>query len=247
MNLTTHLTAFAVAVSALTTVSTAFAAGEVALVDVRSSQCPPVSGCYRDTYLRGIVEVQNLGYQKAINIVYKDTYNGSWNNGSASYAGPSTNGNELWSFDLPVAATQFAVSYTVNGQTYWDNNGGADYSVSPYVADALLTYPVIAGAEGDRLSGTTVTGSILLKDLSYNKTVRVVYTDDGWSTTKQGYATYQWSYPSGVQSWIFSVPVAASAAESKIELAFQYTFDGGTAWDNDYGHNYHVVSSLISR
>jgi hypothetical protein len=220
----------------------------VQLVEARSSQCPPTSGCYRDTYLRGTVEVQNLAYAKSVGVAYKATYSGAWATAQASYLAPSNGGKELWAFDVPVAATQFAVFYTVNGQTSWDNNGGADYHVAPYAFDALLTYPAITEAQGMRSSdGATLTGTVLVKNLSYEKTIQVVYTDDDWVTVKQAPAAFYYTFPSGAEWWSYSLPVSASASESKIHMAFRYAHAGGEDWDNNYGHNYHVRSGLIAR
>ncbi|MFT3770789.1 MAG: carbohydrate-binding protein [Minicystis sp.] len=242
----TSLLASALVIAA--TASEAFAADEVKLVAARSSNCPPVSGCYRDTYLRGTVEVKNLGYAKTIDLVYKDVYSGQWQSAPAAYVGPSSSGKELWSFDFSAAAAELAVSYTVNGQTYWDNNGGGNYVFTPYVLDAILTYPKIAEPVGERApEQTSVNGRILVKNLSYTKVIRAVYTDDGWATAKEAYASYDYTVPSGVEAWFFSLPVAASAPSSAIEIAFEYTFDGGVDWDNNYGHNYRIVGGVIHR
>ncbi len=229
--------------------STAQAAGEVQLVHVTSSQCPPTSGCSRTPYLRGTVEVQNLAYSKAVTVRYYSWSTAKWADAAASYVGPSSAGKELWSFDIgTVGATQFAIAYSVNGATYWDNNGGQNYKVADYQFDALLTYPDISGATGQRdTTKSAVVGNILVKNRGAQKTVRVVYTDNNWATTKYASATFVATLPSGVEYWSFEAPVASSASSSNVQLAFEYTHAYGTSWDNNYGRNYRLVSNTVSR
>ena len=224
------------------------AADEVQLVHVTSSQCPPASGCYRDQYLRGIVEVKNIAYAKTVSIHYTEG-NNVWKDFAASYVGPSTPGKELWSFNITTGkAPQFAIAYTVNGSTYWDNNGGADYTFADYVFDARLTYPDISGATGLRDTTTSaVVGNILVKNRSYQKIITVIYTDDNWATTKSAAATYVATLPSGVEYWGFSAPVSAAAPSDNLQLAFEYVHAYGTAYDNNYGDNYRVVNNTLTR
>ncbi len=228
--------------------SAAQAAGEVQLVHVTSSQCPPVSGCYRTPYLRGIVEVKNLAYAKSVTVRYT-AGNNVWTDAAANYVGPSTPGKELWSFDISTPnATWFAIAYTVNGTTYWDNNGGANYKLADYQFDALLTYPDISGATGQRdTTKSAVVGNILVRNRSYQKTLTVKYTDTSWATTKTATATYVATLPSGVEYWAFEAPVSASAPSANIQLAFEYTHAYGTATDNNYGRNYRVVNNTLTR
>lgn len=92
----------------------------------------------------GAVDVKNLGYTKDVTIVYttdgwkntstaKAKYIGpvyAW--GYASIKSPNEYGFERWEFnitDSSITAVEFAVSYTVNGVTYWDNNFGQNYKV----------------------------------------------------------------------------------------------------------------------
>ncbi|WNG40139.1 hypothetical protein F0U61_45495 [Archangium violaceum] len=228
--------------------STALAAGEVQLVHVTSSQCPPTSGCYRTLYLRGIVEVQNIAYAKTVTVRYT-AGNNVWTDAAANYVGPSTAGKELWSFDIATPnATRFALSYTVNGATYWDNNGGQDYRLADYQFDALLTYPDISGATGQRdPTKSAVVGNILVKNRSPQKTVTVKYTDNNWATTKTATATYVATLPSGVEYWAYEAPVSASAPSSNLQLSFVYTHAYGTATDTNYGRYYRVVSNTVTR
>ena len=53
-----------------------------------------------------------------------------WSSAYSTAANPNSYGYETWNFKLDVGnATQveYAISYTANGQTYWDNNYGRNY------------------------------------------------------------------------------------------------------------------------
>lgn len=229
----------------------AMAVDEVKLISTRSNECPPVSGCFHDTFFNGTIEVKNLAYSKQVELYYKKS-DGTWAVQAASYFGPSTAGKELWLVSLPAPSTSFAVKYAVNGQTYWDNNNGSNYSAARYQFDANLGYPAISDAQGGYQvasggSAGYVKGSILVKNLSPTKTISVTYTDDNWATTKQAKASYTATLPSGVEYWEYTLPLAYGVDHSKIKMAFQYTWPSGSTWDNNFGKNYRLVNDLISR
>lgn len=91
--------------------------------------------------LSGYVDVTNLGYHKNITIVYttdhwdtKKTVDATfvpwqqtgWRSGLTF---PNQYGVERWRFETQTCGTEieFAISYTVNGTKYWDNNYGNNY------------------------------------------------------------------------------------------------------------------------
>ncbi len=93
-----------------------------------------------------VVDVRNLAPTKNLSIVYTYDgwqtkfylpldYNRYWYNGY-QYAIESPNGNgiERWTgyvYDVPADITtiEYAVVYNVNGEEYWDNNYGKNYTV----------------------------------------------------------------------------------------------------------------------
>lgn len=88
--------------------------------------------------LSGWVVVKNLAYAKEVKIVYSLDEWATVQEAFASYNSAlafSGGTSERWDFSLqaPPPGTQrihFAIAYTVNGVTYWDNNGGANYSIA---------------------------------------------------------------------------------------------------------------------
>lgn len=93
----------------------------------------------------GAVTVKNLAYAKQVKVVYSTDGWATSNTATAVFsptywyalagsAAPNPNkyGSEEWTYTLAIGPTatrlDYAVSYTVNGQTYWDNNFGRNYS-----------------------------------------------------------------------------------------------------------------------
>lgn len=79
-----------------------------------------------------IVTVKNLAYAKQVKVVYStnnwattQTVNATFNSSAPAH------NTEGWLFNLAVSPTatfvNYAISYTVNGVTYWDNNFGLNY------------------------------------------------------------------------------------------------------------------------
>lgn len=226
----------------------AFAAGEVQLLNDRSNECPPVSGCFGSTFLNATIEVKNIAYAKQVGIRYKNSA-GAWVNAPAQYFMPSNPGKEIWNISLPETSDSYAIYYTVNGVTYWDNNNGKNYSNAHYRYDAQLGTAIgdVQGFWNPAANGNpaAITGDLLVKNMGTNKVVKAVYTEDNWVTTKVAYATFKATLPSGIEYWTFSLPTAATVTTSKVKLAFQYTWNGGSEWDNSFGKNYGLHSQYF--
>ena len=107
------------------------------------------------------IAIQNLGYNKEVGIVWSDNQWFSWQEASAWYEGSLGDGYEAWGLDVvPCGISdtrrygkfwvesngyeqsisssagkylEYAIYYTIDGVTYWDNNNGENYRV--YVVD----------------------------------------------------------------------------------------------------------------
>lgn len=249
---------FPFALAALASFSlSAFAANEVRLVEVRSN-----ASNYPGPWQTGRFEVlvANLAFAKQVNIHIKQK-NGSWRDFPLAYNRPANNGREVWAADfnlnnLPTDAgtLTFVVSYTVSGQTYWDNNNGANYTLAAdggvqifgtnvYSAPVAATTPVY---------GNSFYNYVTVKHLGADEKVTIVYSTDGWKTTKYAAAMLNSNFwlntyngdtlsnpsPTGFEAWNFVLDVTGA---SKVEYAVSYTVNGQTYWDNNYGYNYKSV------
>lgn len=121
----------------LLTLAAAFAAGPVDLLDATLSptQLDPGSTCPSCWDIRGTIEVDNIAYDKHVEVWFTaDGY--QWETLDAVYEAPSQGNRETWSFSMELGyvyprRVQLAVRYEVAGAVYWDNNNGQDHVVTP--------------------------------------------------------------------------------------------------------------------
>ena len=206
-------------------------------------------------HVDGIIEVSNSGYHKEVLVHF--SADGGWDSVAAEYYGPAEGNNELWSFSftsgtyLPYWASsqsQFAISYTVNGVTVWDNNGGNDYVVG-HQGRGMPVCRTALGKDAVKLVSGNLSpfvengerrfwGNIDLKNLAFNKQVSVVYTTDNWQTVGEADANFFFLYNTGMESWRidFRLPESVTA----IEYVIRYTAGGVEYWDNNLGQNYSI-------
>ncbi|MGO8997874.1 MAG: hypothetical protein ACLQVI_31530 [Polyangiaceae bacterium] len=108
---------------------------------------PAVSSITGTPNVFGGIDLRNIAYAKDVTVVWSDddwqtthttaaTYQPSYSlNDSAAVVSPNPEGFESWqfgfAFDSQATSAQMAIAYTVDGQTYWDNNFGQNYTVIP--------------------------------------------------------------------------------------------------------------------
>lgn len=248
---------------ALSTVSAmSVAAGEIKLIKVDS----------RSSYYHGFswetgrfeAQVANLAFAKQVAAHVKKT-DGTWYDYPLSYHHSSGSNKEVWAANFETTYSgvntlpdtgpiiEFSLKYTVNGVTYWDNNGGANYKVTrdagtylaPGVNVAYADYaPTVTLSPGQSTWG----GRVSVRNIAPTKNVKLHYTTNNWATTQIVDATYVFgSYTSGYsttpqpnsmgfEEWLFNVNNVYAGAQ--IKYAISYTVNGQTYWDNNYGLNY---------
>ncbi|WP_304944439.1 carbohydrate-binding protein [Vallitalea guaymasensis] len=203
-------------------------------------------------YASGYIYVKNLNVNK--NVIIHYTYDGyNWYDQSASYYKTLSDGSEVWSFTTSYESytpahqytynCRFAIKYEVIGDTYWDNNNGNDYFLqcsstsfnSPY---ALSKSVVMLDRTGR--SYNSIYGSIFLKNLAYDKVVKVRYTTDNWQSYHDVDASYNCNLGNNVEVWLFNTINDGSTIPWSCggEYAVSYTVNGITYWDNNFGDNY---------
>ena len=206
------------------------------------------------------VLVANLAYAKQV-YIHLQTPEGTWVDAPLSYNRPASNGYEVWSgsyLDETAAGVAtyktwnlvFDVKYVVNGQTYWDNNGGANYLLAKDSGDYLVGVNVLNESYVPAIitPDSTISGVLTLNNLGYAKQVAVVYSIDGWVTKQTAWATYSPSFWSSYQSsaanpnaygfedWSYTLNIGENATQ--VQYAISYTVNGKTYWDNNFGKNY---------
>lgn len=84
----------------------------------------------------GEIAVRNIAPEKKVSVVYTtDAWTTTKTLPATFEFGPNANNFDTWQFAFPPAEyanphIQFAISYDVNGHTYWANNFGLNYAVA---------------------------------------------------------------------------------------------------------------------
>lgn len=234
------------------------AAGEIRLHKIQSteSRSPNYSHAGR---VEAIVDEIGREKQIALHVKRKD---GTWIDVPFAYARPIGDGRELWQLNfnsdtpgLGEAADplEFSLKYQTAGQTYWDNNGGANYRIRKNTGTVLFNSNVYDGnyraEHNSNLNLNTYAGWVTVKNLAPVKQVKVIYSTDGWQTSKTAVGVFNPNYwylqsvslpnpnTHGFEEWYYSLDVGTAL---HVDYAIQYTVNGQIYWDNNFGRNYHV-------
>ncbi len=245
----------------LTSFTVARADQQIKLIAFRGFDCPPISGCYGESRIVGSLEAQNLDFEKNIRIVYFDYYRQEWRSSPAIFSKSIPQNKELWTFNVLASVTEFALSYTVKGRTFWDNNHQQNYPGAHYGFNARLEeVPVFFGPEMQwkyvSVDGQTwasgydavenhFVGSVWIKNPNPNSIVEIVYTDDAWITVKKVPAlpVLGYSYQDGTEMRSFRAPTSVGINPKNIEFAVRYQRDQQSFWDNNFGENFKVSAA----
>jgi len=209
-----------------------------------------------DATFKGVIEVANVAYNKSVRVHYTVAGAG-WTAADAVYLGTAPSGREYWSFETIAFVTtkqvlqpeeiRFAVEYQAAGQTWWDNNGGQDYSIITPKGVGYGPSMILGSANLGLVSASTVRNGwpayansfstqIIVKNLSYHKNIKVLATVDGWQSSFPMQATYLSTLENGLELWEARTLIALNVEE--VEFALSYTGNGQTWWDNNFGQNY---------
>ena len=207
--------------------------------------------------VQGYVTVDNSQTIGDVSVTYTYDYN-NWDLSQAKFVG-RTEGKELWYFETARKDVQpykyfnydcqFAVKCENNGQVYWDNNGGQDYLLQHKVvgservnkphllAETNVAVDNINQYYADReQTDIYLRGDMILKNLAYDKEVKVIYTTDNWETRQEVAASYGSSYDNDLEDWNFKIEDVAAGTTVKYLAA--YKVDGTTYWDTGFNQAY---------
>lgn len=127
----------------------------------------------------------------------------------------------------------------------WDSRYGLDYVFE------VGGWPVVHGEDVKLVEARSiddvVTGEIEVRDLAWQKQVRV-----HWTTADAGDAPWQWtdaqfagmSEGGDFERWSFTID-APGLADTELRFAIRYDVDGQTFWDNDCGDDYQLAGATI--
>ncbi|TUM62488.1 Protein phosphatase 1 regulatory subunit 3C [Bagarius yarrelli] len=100
--------------------------------------------------------------------------------------------------------------------------------------------------ESCTLQGRTLTGTVKVRNLSFQKCVHVRITFDSWKHQRDVECVYMNDVCGGRDTdtffFILEIPVCVSRQDS-MEFCISYTAGGKTHWDNNTGKNYTLVTT----
>lgn len=220
--------------------------------------------------LSGDIELENIAYAKVVRVAYS-VNGGTWKEAAARYVKSLGGNREHWAFEIGLGlyenvgdpragftgarvVTQFALKYQVAGRTYWDNNGGAgvDYRLSTE-GSGLPPYPpaafgknaaVLTYASYTDYPNTYFRGTVAVRKTGTDRSLRVVFSTDGWKTVQTADYAYVMESHDGWEKWFFTdfQSDLDPMASVTFEFAVEYVVDGVSFWDNNVFDNYRVGS-----
>lgn len=193
---------------------------------------------YGTNHLEGYIGVQNLAFQKKVTVHYTTDNGKTWADVPATYEKQNlnTDNEEIWKFSTTTVPygqpTTFCIKYEVNGQTFWDNNNGNNYTSDAFGKSIIYT------SSYDSYTNNGQKHIYLTASSKYSTgLVKVRYTEDGWQTYKDLNCRYISGYNSdSTPQWDLDIPVSKST--NHIEFAVVYELNGTEYWDNNFGSNY---------
>jgi hypothetical protein len=223
----------------------------------KSETFAPGGGIGNVEITQASAKVVNLGFQKGVAIRYRQP-DGSWAERSLSWQ-RNFGDYDLFSGDFNDFTTnQFAIRYSVNGQTFWDNNSFADYhadTVHPnVVAELKVILNKAVAKRGNQAGGGFVfttswaEGEIYVQNRSFNKRVGIRLTANNWATSHDTDAAYGGLVPvaagaSAVEVWKFKTPefnLDESTSDFQFAIYYHDHDTGEWFWDNNFGRNYRL-------
>lgn len=200
-----------------------------------------------------IVKVKNLAYSKKVSIHHKNA-DGTWSDYAAAYKSTVNGGFEIWTLHLYSSGNnpygnQFVVKYEVNGNIYFDNNNGQNYTLN--ANDGIMLGKNINVLNRNDVyiypNSGYINFNIDVRNLAYSKNVKVIYTTDNWATRStlnaqfnsyymMGYSYQQSPNIFGSENWTASVNLGYTP--NSLKFFIQYDVNGKTYYDNNFGVNY---------
>jgi len=208
------------------------------------------------------VKVQNIAFAKNVVLHYSQP-DGAWAAKSLSWQKNFGSYDLFTRSDNSFVTTDFVIRYSVDGQTFWDDNNGTNYKIDgsrPNTVGGNVILNKATAHRGSQAGGgfvfTTswVEGEILVKNLSFNKRVGIRLTTNRWNTFQDTEATFNGNVPvavgmSQVEAWKFKTPelnLDQSDPDFMFAIFYNNLDTGQWFWDNNFGLDYTLSKTNLS-
>ena len=234
----------------------------VRLKYAESESFSPGGGITGVEITKASAKVANIAFHKDVALHYQQP-DGTWAEQGLNWQ--SNFGDyDLFSGNFnDRVTTQFVIRYSIDGQTFWDNNNFSNYHVNSaqpnVVADRTVALNKAIAKRGSQAGGgfvfTTswVEGEIYVQNLSFNKRVGIRLTANNWTTSHDTDASFSDTVPvatglSEVEIWNFKTPefnLDESTPNFRFAIYYNDLDTGELFWDNNFGRDY-ILSKVDS-
>jgi hypothetical protein len=207
-------------------------------------------------------KVKNIAFAKDVAVRYAQD-DGSWAERPLTWQKTFSDYDTFVRHDGTFVTAQFVVRYSVAGQTFWDNNNGANYHVDgarPNTVGGNVVLNRATARRGSQAGGgfvfTTswVDGDILVKNLSFNKRVGIRLSANDWASFQDTDASFDGIVPvsiglSQVERWKFKTPelnLETSHLDFKFAIYYNNLNTGAWFWDDNFGQDYTLSKTDLS-
>lgn len=199
-------------------------------------------------------KVKNIAFAKDVALHYARS-DGTWVETALNWQ-KSFGAYDLFArTDNTFVMTQFVIRYSVDGQTFWDNNGGANYHIDeirPNTVGGNVILNKAVARQGTQAGGgfvfTTswVEGEIFVKNLSFNKRVGLRLSTNRWASFQDTFGSFSGNVPvaeglSQIEVWKFKTP-ELNLDQSSPDFAFAVFYNNLDTsewfWDNNFAQDY---------
>ena len=119
---------------------------------------------------------------------------------------------------------------------YWDNNNGNNYHSEDIGSAPITVRRIYTSSTG---LGSEYTVNVVLKNYSYEKDVKVRYTEDNWATQHDVAMHYVSTNDDGTEVWATTLNLSNTSGRIFEYCAYYYNKSNNqTYWANNFGQNY---------
>lgn len=180
------------------------------------------------------VKTNDAASDQQVYVHYNYMDNMAWKDSKASYVATLDDGSKIWKAVFSSFNTRYAIKYVADGETFWDNNNGKDYTG----ADVIGSAPVASERLGYQYDKANYQINAVLQNYAYNKSVFVRYTTDGWKTFDDQALIYNKTNANGTETWTSKLDLANYSNVDDFQYAICYSVYGTEYWANNFGENY---------
>ena len=217
-------------------------------------------GGFTGTFCSISAKVKNIGFAKDVAAHYTNDGN-TWQDRALGFSAHFADHDIFAGTIEDDPVEQFVIRYSVDGQTFFDNNFGQNYRPGLALVGENVVLNRATARQGSEAGGGFVfttswlEGEILVNNLSFVKDVGVRVSLDGggtWSDTHAAFSgqnTADHRFVGPVEVWTLKTPefnLNAASPEFRFAVFYRNGATGDIFWDNNFGQDYRLSKAAGS-